>query len=1214
MSYDTPNRSYQTDREIALRAHIHNLLYDYALTHLTTNYITFTQEAVTELLTQSLHYIPDTDPTALTLPTDPFDDLFHRLKLDDLTPYDEVWSLDPDAVTYLRSSMSTRGKPRTISCWFEDDERELSLRRPMSPILTRKALRETPRIGSNKFTNSLPDSFAEFIASHRIKTVAEEDIPDPPTVNLEDALNLKLQLEPPTQELIRKFLKVIPSLSRPRQPQVNRNVQEFLRAESPPLNQIRYASPPIFARDCRPGSSRPLGVPHPSGLKGMMDISAMMPKVKVEEENEDLYMQHMLVVDGWRESIHPLRFGRIDRPAKMTRSETIAPTSSPSSFGTPSLGDDTSQIDELFLLSPQDSKKQPIEALMSARMEDVLVPREERLGASHKPTKRMGDGKSLASFLSPLLQAPRPSHPRIVTTPKSHPSSPSNCITASMLGQPPSDLEDPGDLGGMSRWNNNLSSSDDFDALLGKVYAGAQIGDPMQLILQEKLDEKESLLMDGEFFRYILSTDIPIDLRSLVIPPRKKNVPEGNTQEESLSKFAYLKKVKGIQSLNIELSWRPFKFGPTIPTHDEVARVSTFEDPAPQYPDDHFENAQVQALIQRCLVVDGPSSSSQRFLDWNEDDDHLSAAGSVQPDDFQPIMTREDRRRIARLSGLQEEQSDGSDCGSDDKENEMQALPPQPGPKTRHRREASDDPSLEEAPAAKKTRVSQSRLENVRLVIPVVPEEPDHWDDDSGVALPPNNMDWQGRLPAQLDGPSHFYRHSPEPILDLDDDIWPPNQRMDDLASATQSSHACDDASMPMGSYDYSLFAPLSFESTQRPSVPAPNPDGASWDPTTDFSQDWQPPSPFPPPAPPALSTIDRRHQTTYLPAIESMSVGQNILEFMNLRSKQTGTLPDPLPPIPTSSMTLDEHTIVHPPSPPQSREPPDELLDRNTLRHPDSWSSPVSVHRYMASLELIQKRALVSSLRSSDFAVDLVERSSLHLVDLILDPHTAITFASLAALPGQSQDLANKLADLSWRYSSVLVIFEAFPSSETYRLDNESAARPRLNLFSPPVIKAVKKLRRDLGVAEACNTKCSDAVIQFAFATSVEEVAMFTRMFGDMALRRDETGGAIWNDREWLEMDETQEEFDLSLQPVMNPFAAAIILSQISLGELLEMTPDVRLQQFGWLVGNDRIVQLNDTISRRTREVRSPDTSSVLPEVQGGGEMQWAVEGVDNL
>jgi hypothetical protein len=41
----TPSMTH-LNRELALRAHIRNLLLDYALTHLTTDYLKFTEDAV----------------------------------------------------------------------------------------------------------------------------------------------------------------------------------------------------------------------------------------------------------------------------------------------------------------------------------------------------------------------------------------------------------------------------------------------------------------------------------------------------------------------------------------------------------------------------------------------------------------------------------------------------------------------------------------------------------------------------------------------------------------------------------------------------------------------------------------------------------------------------------------------------------------------------------------------------------------------------------------------------------------------------------------------------------------------------------------------------------------------------------------------------------------------------------------------------------------
>ena len=86
--------------------------------------------------------------------------------------------------------------------------------------------------------------------------------------------------------------------------------------------------------------------------------------------------------------------------------------------------------------------------------------------------------------------------PRIVRSPKSQPSSPRTTITASMLGQPPSvpDMPHP--------FDDDHPSSDDSITLAVKTIERAcgdlvKNEDPAHLILSERLEEKEGMLMDG---------------------------------------------------------------------------------------------------------------------------------------------------------------------------------------------------------------------------------------------------------------------------------------------------------------------------------------------------------------------------------------------------------------------------------------------------------------------------------------------------------------------------------------------------------------------------------------------------------------------------------------------------------------------------------------------------------------------------------------------
>ena len=199
-------------------------------------------------------------------------------------------------------------------------------------------------------------------------------------------------------------------------------------------------------------------------------------------------------------------------------------------------------------------------------------------------------------------------------------------------------------------------------------------------------------------------------------------------------------------------------------------------------------------------------------------------------------------------------------------------------------------------------------------------------------------------------------------------------------------------------------------------------------------------------------------------------------------------------------------------------RETPMDLYDSSTIRLPESVLMPQSIHRYMASVDFIQKQALVRSLESQEFLVTLVERDSLGGVDLILDPHSAIVFLSLFSLPWQCDKYVESVAKQSWKFRRILVVFEAYPQSCARRGDNTWDSG--LNAYTPPILKAIKKFRRDMSVAAACGTRCQETELCHAFANSVDEGALFARLYGDRAEEKDETGGAIWGDRGWLDGD----------------------------------------------------------------------------------------------
>jgi hypothetical protein len=63
--------------------------------------------------------------------------------------------------------------------------------------------------------------------------------------------------------------------------------------------------------------------------------------------------------------------------------------------------------------------------------------------------------------------------------------------------------------------------------------------------------------------------------------------------------------------------------------------------------------------------------------------------------------------------------------------------------------------------------------------------------------------------------------------------------------------------------------------------------------------------------------------------------------------------------------------------------------------------------------------------------------------------------------------------------------------------------------------MKAVKRFCRDLDISEACGMKAATCGVKVAFAGPVDETAVYTRCFGEIAKGRAETHGTIWGQRE---------------------------------------------------------------------------------------------------
>ncbi|KAH7881989.1 hypothetical protein F5I97DRAFT_2069224 [Phlebopus sp. FC_14] len=221
--------------------------------------------------------------------------------------------------------------------------------------------------------------------------------------------------------------------------------------------------------------------------------------------------------------------------------------------------------------------------------------------------------------------------------------------------------------------------------------------------------------------------------------------------------------------------------------------------------------------------------------------------------------------------------------------------------------------------------------------------------------------------------------------------------------------------------------------------------------------------------------------------------------------------------------------------------------------------------------MAFIQKHALVRQLQSDACRVSIVERYQLGGVDIVVDSDHAIVFVPLLALPANIEPFSDRISSESWRLAPYA--------------------------YSPPVCKAIKKLRRLLSIAEGCGTKDEACSVIWAFANDPEETAMFVRCFGEEAYARALSVGneVLWGKREWLEEDELEDEASLAAADGMNPFAARIMLYQRTLQDILDLSSEARLEEFGELVGKDRVAKLNAVIEKRMQESVLAGTESVL-------------------
>ncbi|KDR85963.1 hypothetical protein GALMADRAFT_132579 [Galerina marginata CBS 339.88] len=1174
------------------RLHIRSLLYEYSISHYTTNYVTFTEDLVSEFL-EGLKPVPLTDPYSFVISVDPIQKLFERYSLSTLQPYDENAETSTEAISYIKNVMrSTQGPSKTDRLIFTDETSYEPLPEPFIPALTRAARKQTPKLGK-KTKPILSESYQELLQSQKMSPIHVEPIEEEKLIP-EEILQLKLNINPDELPAVKVILQSTIDMMRPQKPYKNKYLDPaFLCGE----HSTTYELPeevfmPIFPRSRLPGSGTRGSVSHLPGLKSLADLpSVVMNKIDGQSSDPDISMQNLVTVDGW---------------------ETIrsSPPSTPSAWNSDSEG----QLDQLFIASSPITEPPLVEEIAKSKMEEVLIPRSRKIGGSSGITPHILAGKTLQSFLQPLLC---PLKPEINQAPVANPQPQRSSPTPSSLaGQPASELEDKDSIVNMALLKEDPQNQD-LDSELKALYQVPGLPD----LMNEMLDAKQDMLwevpqLQGPNIHLPNGLHVPKAFVDFLIPPATGNDKKTRNNYINSIKPAhqFLKKAKGRQSLGLELSWIPFTVDKRLPSVVELVGVAElFDDHAygDGICDDHSALVATEKFLKSLDLNSGLDATNslevvaERSYSLTEETSSLYCPPDLS-DDFKIVLNRQERRRLAKLENRLDPEDDDVDCPADNinateqfsatiAHEEQQDLEQTSG--------VPDDERVEDERPVKRPRLESHgvvfdavRIEEHRPHRPAIDElAPSHDDDgfgpkSSGFFLSPDEEkeNWP-----PLSSSSGF-------MDELDEDPYeqswsagyqdhPMHLQPAYEGSLTNDNYNDFDQDMDINAGGGS-FELLSFDSRYPASGAAQNSR------TLNYTQERQVPMVAEAEDFSMQILGDDMHMEdvdtnareivvplthislAYEPEIASHALG--ISAFAQLRSRKISeSKPIPMPeqppalPIPGPAARPDD----------EPRGAPQAIFDQDTLVLPQTtFSIARQIHRYMASLDLIQKHGLVRHLRSEECSVELVERQTLGGVDLILDPSCAVVFLSVFTLPARCDAYVERVSQQSWKFSHLLVVFEAYPEHFA-RKSTKPRNASELYAYTPPIVKAVKKFRRNVSIAEACGTKRVGTKVQYAFADSVQEAALLTRWYGDLAEERDVTSGLVWGEREWLGADflEDEEQCLASINS-MNHFTASMILSQQTLQDFIDLLPEERLEMCSGLIGDDALSQCNADIENR--------------------------------
>ncbi|KAL4070291.1 hypothetical protein J3A83DRAFT_3170224 [Scleroderma citrinum] len=1056
----------------------------------------------------------------------------------------------------------------------------------MSPILSYRARNETPKIGSGNALASIPRTSLSLKSHIILSLVSDEAIVDPPTPDFHDVLDVRYKLDMASQVKIRSIIQeILKPFHKSSSIGDAPRVADFIRSNSPTRCRPPLASPPLFARADRTiqkaEQRKCIKLGH-SAMDCVADIAPMLKHAQVEvieEEEGDIHGQHMQVINEWS-------------------TYTI---SSPPSYHSESTS--SSDVDELWDISPPRS---PATSLIVGKMEEIEIPRIRKFGYGSQRVGQRGEltdsgvgilstAKSLGSFITSVIpQDPVPviynesvtpcwdtvpvSQPYHTGLPLNH-CSPTHSTANSLMGQAPSTVEEQKkNTKFPTAGEDGVSLETDLDTVISRIYTSSR--DPVLCVLEEKLDEKEVLLMDVPNLppptAYPRDRRLCFERMSSLLSAKGSNSISANDirKDSSTGTIGFLSPVKGLKPLALDLSWIPFKFGRSIPTNEEVVRVADKfhpENDIAGYVDPKIE-ADIRRLCASPQSVPLDDQGNLNTVIVLRGFENLGASPVPKQDnnrdEVEYVLTRQERNKLAANMHIP----------GDEDEDEGKPM------------------------------VDRRQRRHSRLQVPLGFE---------GIE--------------QRDYDTECYEHQNLDYRDVND-VGPCEEPQScgfrcRIASRSGDDGVSDSLQDPEDPPDYDRVHNLGrgyyseeveeLEASKENINNNTNVTGFANPPDSDIQEDTNfnvdpPGSDYESPASApywnekltiTLDSISHLTEDTKDGGIRKSCLSHAVIptdkrlversievlqeEHASKRRKLDHLLPATAKDLFATFLGLKGIVppLVSPPDRPATlpggkkpnfiespqRSIPDDIVDKSTARLAQ-WNNATTIHRYLASITLIQKRALVLELQGEACKVTLVERYALGGCDIVLDPDHAVLLVPLLALPSQVEVLSERISAESWRYSSILVVFEAYPSARSSRVGDTRSSAP---------------------IAEGCGSKNKQCSVIWAFASGVKEAAMFVRCFGDEAWRK-AVGNAsevLWGQREWL-LDEEQEvsyfpgldatfknyifvqgESDLAGTEGMNPFAAIVMLCGRTLEDILEMSPQMRLEEFRGLIGQERVV-----------------------------------------